>query len=522
MKNNTKTKNKKIILSIIFGAAPFFCLMFTPDYSVYATGATSTITITTSGTAEAKVKPTTTGKSAVSSNYSFRVSTDNYTGYTVRVKAEDNTGRLIKTTACNSDDSSHCYISSISASATSITANNTWGYKPSHYNNATHTALFHPSPPTEGDTLRVTSSANAEGESDLYTIAIGVKTDLRLEPGDYSKTLTITAVGNPITYNIQYVDNSGSTVSGLPSSHQTGSINNGAGSVTLAPYPSAPASVPTRESYTFAGWCSEPTTNSGTECPGTTFTFSSSDNDYGSMDIDETANNTTLKLYALWEFTPLYFWDASLSDCGKNMWDNRDGVEREYTTVSLSGKCWMTTNLSLGKGTITTLNNTTTNLNDGLTSYDLPASSTSGFAENSTAYVYNSGSTVCGEKSPCYAYYSFIAATAGTNPSEGEATSDICPRGWRLPTRTDFTAIANTYNTGPKLVNSPWHAIYQGFYYGSRFDWAEGSYGYYWSSTTYNEAFAYYLYYSDTETDVIYSINFRKRIGYPIRCVKDS
>ena len=269
--------------------------------SAVGTTSTSTITINTAGDISVAVTPTASGATATSAAKSFSVSTNNYTGYTLKITSADNTGKLNKTTSCVSSDASHCYISSIESAATSITSNNTWGYKPSYYNSTANSDNFYPSPGTAGHVLNVTSAANASGTSDSYTIAIGTKVNFDVEPGTYTRTFTITAVGNPIVYDLEYTDNSSdASVSGLPASHQTGTIDNGVASITLTPYPAAPATKPTRTGHAFAGWCSVQTTNSGTTCSGTTYTYNSTNQNYGTMDINETANNLNLKLYAVW------------------------------------------------------------------------------------------------------------------------------------------------------------------------------------------------------------------------------
>ncbi|MBR3324140.1 hypothetical protein IKG24_01190, partial [Candidatus Saccharibacteria bacterium] len=194
----------------------------------------------------------------------------------------------------------------------------------------------------------------------------------------------------------------------------------------------------------------------------------------------------------------------------KTLADSRDG--QDYTVAKLpDGNVWMTKNLNLAGGT--TLTPATSNVSSN---YTLPASSTSGFSDSSTAYVYNSGSTTCGDDSPCYSYYSYIAATAGTNPSSGNATSDICPKGWRLPTRAEFNTLKSSYSTGSKLTGSPFLAVYGGDYYNSSFD-GGGSYGNYWSSTAYSSSFAYNLYFDSSDAYVDYN---DKRNGFSVRCVK--
>ncbi|MBO7657374.1 DUF1566 domain-containing protein, partial [Candidatus Saccharibacteria bacterium] len=190
--------------------------------------------------------------------------------------------------------------------------------------------------------------------------------------------------------------------------------------------------------------------------------------------------------------------------------DSRDG--QKYSVAKIGNLVWMTKNLNLSGGT--TLTPADSNVSSN---YTLPASSTSGFSDNN-AYVYNSGSTTCGDGSPCYSYYSYVAATAGTNPSSGAATSDICPKGWRLPTQAEFTTLRSTYNTGAKLTASPFLAVYGGNYYYSSF-YNGGSLGSYWSSTAYSSSSAYTLYFNSSNADVV---DGNKRYGFSVRCVKTS
>jgi uncharacterized protein (TIGR02145 family) len=286
----------------------FLFLLFATIYNIYinnnntfATGdiSDSTITINTSGNITFNITPTTTGNTVASSDYSFSVSTNNYTGYTLRIMSQDNTGRISKSNCANGNPTK-CYFSSIASANTTITNNNTWGYKPSYYNSSPNTSLFYPSPSTTGQILNRTNTANATDTQDNYTLSISARANSELEPGVYTKTFIITAVGNPIDYTISYTDNSGDgdtvglDVSNLPSTQQ-GSVNHGTAFASLTPN-----TTPARGGYDFVGWCSVKTTNNGTVCPGTTYTYNSVNNNYGNIDISEIADNSNLTLYALW------------------------------------------------------------------------------------------------------------------------------------------------------------------------------------------------------------------------------
>ena len=194
--------------------------------------------------------------------------------------------------------------------------------------------------------------------------------------------------------------------------------------------------------------------------------------------------------------------------------DKRDN--KQYTVAKINNQLWMTKNLDLAGGTALTseLSNVTSN-------YTLPASSTTGFSVTNTAYVYNSNSTTCNKTSPCYSYYSFVAASAGTGGDSlysGNTTSDICPKGWRLPTQTEVTTLSSTYTTGSALTSSPFLGVYSGFYMNSAFnDYAYNSLvAHYWSSTVSN-AYPYRLTYADSGQSSV-STTY-KQYGMAVRCV---
>ena len=233
--------------------------------------------------------------------------------------------------------------------------------------------------------------------------------------------------------------------------------------------------------------------------------------------------------------------------------DARDG--QEYTIAKLAdGKYWMTTNLNLAGGT--TLNVSDSNVpSDNY--YTLPASSTSGFSSDTTAYVYNSGNTTSTCSSPgCYSYYSWLAATAGGKDSSGNAVStngynaaySICPKGWRLPTSTtsnasaqaspnwktgDWYALATAYganlesnyyenaatfynNAGPGTTPN---FLLAGIYTNGTFN-SGGSNGFYWTSTAYSSTYACNL--SFNSGSVLSADFYTRRSGYSVRCVYGS
>ena len=494
-------------------------------FSSSASATQSTITMSVASSIAIDVLPTTNGNfvSSSTSDTIVSVMTDNYTGYHLGIAASAANSTALSYTDNNSVVHTIPSISSsVSATnyaddtfATSNNLNNTWGFRPSKYNSTDNTDYLPIPSSTTTTTLDATNSPNAS-TANTYNIAIGARVDLNQAPGSYTNTFVITAIANAVPYTITYNANTGSASTDSTVSNMPANVTNG---TTYADTVSLSSTTPTRTGYDFTGWCigtstsSNVTTTAGVDsCSSTTISAG------GDITLDQTSDSNNFYLYAMWT-KKLYFQDATLEDCGQTMYDNRgtDAYKNvAYTTATINDLCWMTRNLDLPGGT--TLTSDDTNLT---TSFTLPASSTSGFDNYSTAYVYNSDSTnfndtSCGDDDPCYSYYSYTAATAGTNPSSGAASSDICPKGWRLPTSAELTTLKNTYTTGATLTASPFLGVYTGNYNDSSF-YNGGSDGYYWSSTANDSSNAYYLYFNSSSADVR-SYGY-KHSGHSIRCV---
>ncbi|MBR3386192.1 hypothetical protein IKG68_01300, partial [Candidatus Saccharibacteria bacterium] len=137
-------------------------------------------------------------------------------------------------------------------------------------------------------------------------------------------------------------------------------------------------------------------------------------------------------------------------------------------------------------------------------------------------------------------YYNYCAASAGSycygngtsyGTSSGNATSDICSKGWRIPTGNtsgEYSALANTiYGSTGNTSDATAVANYRNalslllsgyFYSGSPY--TQGSYGRWWSSTRYANGGMYYLH---VDTDVIDpATNYSRLYGLTIRCILGS
>lgn len=222
----------------------------------------------------------------------YGVTTNNFTGYSIRILAADDDQTLV-----NTIDSSYT-ISSISdpINQTSFVYTNPalvnrWGIKPNKYYdtvNATtvnNNSVILPAPDTAGTILDITDGANTVANN--YSVAIGAMVDGNKPSGLYTRTATLQIIPNPIYYTLNYDKNTTDIVNDLPSS-QVGSTTTT--SITMS------SNTPTRTGYTFTGWClgSTTTTDGVDSCTGTTFQPGDS------FGIDQTVANTST-VYAMWK-----------------------------------------------------------------------------------------------------------------------------------------------------------------------------------------------------------------------------
>ncbi len=181
---------------------------------------------------------------------------------------------------------------------------------------------------------------------------------------------------------------------------------------------------------------------------------------------------------------------------------------KTYNTVQIGTQCWLKENLDVG----TMITGTTEQTN------------------NSTIekYCYNNNTANCTTYGGLYQWNE--AMQYSTTPG----TQGICPTGWHIPTYAELqtlgTTVANDGNAlkavgqgtggGAGTNTSGFSALLSGFrnLIGSFAN--VGSYTYYWSSTEYNAAFAYYLYLYYNDSNIYFSNN-NKEYGFSVRCIKD-
>ena len=382
--------------------------------------------------------------------------------------------------------------------------------------------------------------------SSAVQFKFGAKADTAQLAGTYSNVINFIGVGKVITtsYTINYNANGGS---GAPA-QETGSSTTGAVQIS--------STQPTRANYMFKGWCTEQTSDD--TCSGETVQPG------GMLGLHPGTTNltptVTRTLYAMWgsNIAKTYMQNMTSSDCtttATTVYDNRD--EEPYLVQRLAdGKCWMLDNLRLDLGNSTVLNNTTesntnvstTTLNylkngGGSTSDRYPTAKINNVPWTSSSQNYYSipmtistykdqTTTSHGEGSgKIGVYYNYCAASAGNycfgdgtkagSPS-GNATEDICPKGWRMPTggsSSEYQALYTAYSSDDTSFRNALSTPLSGYF---RSDSAhdQGTDGYFWSSTYSGTGDMYRL--RVNSSNVHPSNNDDRYRGLSVRCLLGS
>ena len=425
------TKNKSIR---IVGFASSFALLLLATISIFpithkpdqaeATPGTVEIPTLTISTESINVDLTPTsslGTFAKSPDANISVSTSNYTGYELKIKALDSVN---PTKLINTNDSTY-YLDTIENATTEsdFMANTTsaandyngkWGYLPSIiYDNTTSSYInntnYLPSPTdTTYDILNHTTAANGSDNTctdplstacstHAYTIALGARADYTKPNGVYTNPYELIAVANPIAYAITYYsynDNTGNNEVVGTQASETGTAT-----VTLSPTLNSSTLVSGNtivrngldaNSYTFKSWCLGTVNSTAEYAPATTCTGTEYANGSSiagaTLPIDPTIDNTDIKLYAVWDpttFNEAYtnagvttkvsghyrMLDMSSNICGaitigqkEQLTDSRSGNYVYWVAKLKDNKCWMVQNLRLGTNGNVTLTSADSNI----------------------------------------------------------------------------------------------------------------------------------------------------------------
>ena len=256
----------------------------------------------------------------------------------------------------------------------------------------------------------------------------------------------------------------------------------------------------------------------------------------------EIANNTPIQDMNRKQCSNLPVYDGTNDSALRTLTDNRDGTTRSYRIAKLAdNKCWMLDNLKLGKTTgTTTLTPANTNI---ATNFTLPQLITTGSTSYNTPQAIGPIPGDTGNGATNYGYlYNWPAATAGetqtTMPEgSGNAQYSICPKNWRLPTGGigvgDFANLDRAFGgTGQgvwsgqsniaKWQNTgPFKGVFSGYWFGSFY--AQGSNGYWWSSSAYPDD-SYGAFYALVGPGGVYpgddySYYYARFFGFGVRCL---
>ncbi len=200
--------------------------------------------------------------------------------------------------------------------------------------------------------------------------------------------------------------------------------------------------------------------------------------------------------------------------------DSRDG--KVYWVGKLTdNNCWMTQNLDLDLSTSKTFTPADTNIpsNWPPSTSTTTGSSFSGYGidtgkSHDPGNVYYENTSGADQHYHVGNYYQWSAATAGYTGTS-ESTQSICPKGWHLPSRSEFGNLTANGLNYDNFANAPYYLLRGGYLASSSLTNA-GSYGFYWSSTPNGSNRAHYLYFGSGY--VVTDYDYRSD-GYSVRCV---
>ncbi|MDO4611379.1 MAG: FISUMP domain-containing protein [Candidatus Saccharibacteria bacterium] len=500
-------------ISILFILVTFFPIACKGEQTAEAAdgtaqGSSLTLDVVT-GTASADLSSFTseqlanldTGILIKSSDINFSVTTNHYSGYKLFIGADDDSGFL---------SSDNYNISSISSSLTeaqfnNIQHNNLWGIKVNDGN-------YFPSPTITTTTIDNKTNAGAYN----YALAFAARITHEVPIGAYLKELTLSAIINPTPYIITYDKNTTDDVSNMPEAQNGATTET---SIILS------TTRPARNGYVFVGWCPVAVKAENREiCPN--------NESFGAgsiFGISQTGQNS-LTFYAMWAEPDSVMQDATIEKCHSyakdNLWylyDERDG--KQYTARYINGydgtsECWMTRNLAYDMKKLNTLEPSTTNVQSAIKFEDTDFNidklrisaptadnlTKTGLSAEENGYWYNYGAATAGEKVGTY--------------FQGDPTRDICPAGWRLPSRGQWGSIASGDSGG-------WNSTYVDIFApvlagstdnnGSLSNYA-GTHGIWWSSSiaSHNTVYTNYFYPKwGLRSEQIEFV----RAGFSIRCI---
>ena len=114
--------------------------------------------------------------------------------------------------------------------------------------------------------------------------------------------------------------------------------------------------------------------------------------------------------------------------------------------------------------------------------------------------------------------YCYGNATTGSGTPSGNATEDICPAGWRIPTggsNGEYQALYTAYSSDRAAFVNALRTPISGYFYSGAS--SQSSIGYFWSSTYSSSSSMYDLYVATSGFSAQYSSS--RYNGYSTRCI---
>ena len=342
--------------------------------------------------------------------------------------------------------------------------------------------------------------ANTTSANTTYTVGAGTSTITpTITANKYSLTITFAGTGVS-SVEVRTAAGTGGTLMGTVSS-SGGSVSNLVYGTAYYLYPTYSAN-----NYTLSTWAKTDTaTNSAlssTTAANPTYTIGAGN---GAVTI-------TGRLVYIQDYTTAMCQTAasSASVVVRDIRDNQD-----YTVRYINGNCWMTRNLAIGCNgsglsygsgySQKTLTSTDSNVSS---SWNTPTTG------NTAGYSYTTPYLTC--SSTYGGYYNYAAASAGTitgSSNSNNGVYDVCPKNWRLFTKTEAESIINSA--------ALFEPVSAGSYYNKGF--YDGSNGYWPSSTVYNSTSHYRIVYTGNTNTIKVSSDYEGRMGgYSIRCIRSS
>ncbi|MCQ2269808.1 MAG: hypothetical protein MJZ52_01080, partial [Bacteroidales bacterium] len=196
---------------------------------------------------------------------------------------------------------------------------------------------------------------------------------------------------------------------------------------------------------------------------------------------------------------------SSTFTCGTD--SVKDVDNNWYHTVKIGNQCWMAENMRCTTSPSGKLTNGGTTITPDKCYYYIPTSNVPSIGTPSSytpeEYVSTFG-----------LLYNFMAAVDSVvteTPFPAGLTQGICPEGWHIPTKAEFTTL-----TGVTGWTTAFDPLLAGGINGGGFH-NVGEHAYFWADSIYDQHTAYYLYHNGyTQVQICYPSD-----GYSVRCLRD-